>query len=126
MTVHVAAVDLGASSGRVMLAEVGPGVLELDAVARFPNDPVRLPDGLHWNVLELFQQALGGLRVASSRARLASIGIDSWAVDYGLLGSGRLLGVPFHYRDERSSAGVELVHKTVPHEELYTNALLPR
>lgn len=119
MTAHVAAVDLGASSGRVMLAEVGSGVLNLEAVARFPNDPVRLPDGLHWNVLELFQQALGGLRAAARRTQLASVGIDSWAVDYGLLGSGRLMGVPFHYRDDRTAAGVELVHKVVPHEELY-------
>lgn len=119
MTVHVAAVDLGASSGRVMLAMVGRGVLHLEAVARFPNDPVHLPDGLHWGVLELFQQALRGLRAAAGRTRLASVGIDSWAVDYGLLGSGRLMGVPFHYRDERTAAGVDLVHKVIPHAELY-------
>ena len=119
MSVNVAAVDLGASSGRVMLARVGRDVLELEAVARFANDPVRLPDGLHWNVLELYQRALDGLRTASRQADLASVGIDSWAVDYGLLDSGRLMGAPFHYRDERSAAGVELVHKLVPPDELY-------
>lgn len=118
-TVHVAAVDLGASSGRVMLGHVGPGVLGLDAVARFPNDPVRLPDGLHWNVLELYRQAVAGLRIAAGTAKLSSIGIDTWAVDYGLLGSGRLLGIPFHYRDEHRAAGAELVHKLVPPAELY-------
>jgi rhamnulokinase len=120
-TVHVAAVDLGASSGRVVLAEVGPDVLRTETVARFPNQPVRLPDGLHWNVVELYQRALDGLAVAARRApgRLAGVGVDSWAVDYGLLRDGRLLGLPFHYRDERTTRGVEFVHTVVPHAQLY-------
>lgn len=120
-TVHVAAVDLGASSGRVVLAEVGRDVLRMQTVARFPNQPVRLPDGLHWNVVELHQRALDGLAAAARLApgRLAGIGIDSWAVDYGLLRDGRLLGLPFHYRDERSAAGVDFVHAVIPPEQLY-------
>lgn len=118
-TVRVAAVDLGASSGRVMLGEVGPGVLRMSAVARFPNEPVRLPDGLHWNVLSLYQNAVEGLRKAASDGALASAGIDAWAVDYGLVRDQRLLGVPFHYRDEARADGVERVHAVVPHRELY-------
>ena len=121
--VSVAAVDLGASSGRVMLGEVGTDHLHLSAVARFANPPVRTPDGLHWDVLELHRQALGGLRAAVAAAPdgLASVGIDSWAVDYGLLRDGRLLGQPFHYRDERrGSRGPALVHERVPAAELYT------
>lgn len=118
-TVRVAAVDLGASSGRVMLGEVGPGVLRMSAVARFPNEPVRLPDGLHWNVLSLYQNAVEGLRKAASDGGLASAGIDAWAVDYGLVRDQRLLGVPFHYRDEARADGVERVHAVVPHRELY-------
>jgi rhamnulokinase len=119
--VTVAAVDLGASSGRVMLGQVGPGELRLEAVARFPNTPVRLPDGLHWNLLELYAQALAGLRRAVQAAGdgLAGVAVDSWAVDYGLLRGGRLLGTPFHYRDEARTAGVELVHAITPHDELY-------
>jgi rhamnulokinase len=119
--VHVAAVDLGASSGRVMLGEVGPDVLRLDAVARFPNQPVRLPDGLHWNVVELYQRALEGLAAAVRRAPgpLAGVAVDSWAVDYGLVRDGRLMGMPFHYRDERTAKGVDRVHAVVPHAELY-------
>ena len=79
----VAAVDLGASSGRVMLGRVGPDELRLDAVHRFPNDPVRTLDGLHWNILELYRNVLLGLRQAyAAEPGLASIGIDSWAVDY--------------------------------------------
>lgn len=121
MPVHVAAVDLGASSGRVVLGTVGEDRLGIEAVARFPNDPVRLPDGLHWNVLGLYQHALGGIAEAARRAggELSSIGVDSWAVDYGLLRDGRLLGVPFHYRDEARTAGVDLVHARVAHAELY-------
>lgn len=120
MTVQVAAVDLGASSGRVVLGEVGPGVLRSQAVARFGNDPVRLPDGLHWNIVELYRCALDGLRVAQQRSGgLASVGIDSWAVDYGLLRNGHLLGQPFHYRDERCELGVASVHSMVSPAELY-------
>ena len=122
MTVQVAAVDLGASSGRVMLGEVGPGVLHLEPVARFPNGPVRTPDGLHWNALELYARALDGIRAAvrDSGGRLAGVAVDSWAVDYGLLKDGRMLGTPYHYRDEeRSARGVQRVHEVVPPEDLY-------
>ncbi|MCY7402729.1 MAG: rhamnulokinase [Nocardioides sp.] len=122
-SVSVAAVDLGASSGRVMLGEVGADHLRLSAVARFANPPVRTPDGLHWDVLELHRQSLDGLRAAAAAAAdgLASVGIDSWAVDYGLLRDGRLLGQPFHYRDAgRGARGPRLVHDRVPVEELYT------
>ena len=119
-TVSVAAVDLGASSGRVMLGRVGPSELRVKAVARFGNGPLRLPDGLHWNIAELYARSLAGLREAArAEPELASVGIDSWAVDYGLLREGRLLGLPFHYRDEARAGGVDSVHATVPHEELY-------
>jgi len=116
----VAAVDLGATSGRVIVGRVGPDTLETTTVARFANDPVFAGDGLHWDVLGLYGAALGGLREAFRRAPdLASIGIDSWAVDYGLLRDGRLLGTPFHYRDERTARGVAAVHERLPHAELF-------
>ncbi|KQY56316.1 MULTISPECIES: rhamnulokinase [unclassified Nocardioides] len=119
--VHVAAVDLGASSGRVVLGEVGPDRLRLDVVARLANEPVGTGDGLHWNVSGLYDAVLDGLRaaVASSLGRLASVAVDSWAVDYGLLSEGRLLAEPFHYRDAGRTAGVDVVHAVLPHEELY-------
>ncbi len=124
-SVSVAAVDLGASSGRVMLAEVGPGRLHLEPVARFANTPVRTPDGLHWDVLGLYAAALAGLREAvrlterAGEGSLASVAVDSWAVDYGLLRDGRLLGTPYHYRDERRcTIGPELVHATVHADDL--------
>ncbi|MFC5929947.1 rhamnulokinase [Cryobacterium melibiosiphilum] len=116
----VAAIDLGASSGRVMLGHVGTNELRLRPVARFANNPVRTIDGLHWNVLELYRGALEGLRVAvREEPDLASIAVDSWAVDYALLRGERMLGNPVHYRDERTAAGVAATHHLVSPAELY-------
>jgi len=121
----VAAVDLGATSGRVVLGHLGPDQLSVEAVHRFPNDPVRISDGLHWNILELYRNVLIGLRKAvGAQPDLAGIGICSWAVDYGLVSGDRLINNPFHYRDERTARGVELVHKIADHAALYaTNGL---
>lgn len=116
----VSAVDLGATSGRVLLGYVGHDELRLTDVARFRNSPVRTLDGLHWSVLELYRDLVEGLAAAvRQEPQLASIGIDSWAVDYGLLRAGRLVGAPYSYRDERNAAGVDAVHAVVPAEELY-------
>ncbi|GHH91732.1 rhamnulokinase [Streptomyces capillispiralis] len=112
-----AAVDLGASSGRVMVGRVGPDSLELTEAHRFPNRPVRVPEGLRWDVLGLYAGVLDGLRRAG---QVDSVGIDSWAVDYGLLDAdGALLGNPVHYRDGRTEGIAEKVWATVPAEELY-------
>ena len=119
---RVAAVDLGASSGRVMVGEVGGDRLALRAVARFPNGAVRLGDGLHWDVVRLWSAVLDGLGTAvrETDGGLASVGVDSWAVDYGLLRDGRLLGVPFCYRDEqRGEVGPARVAEVVDAAELY-------
>src|SRR5690349_20886316 len=114
--VAVAAVDLGATSGSVMIGHVGPDTLETTAVARFPNEPVRTPDGLHWNILGLYGAATNGLRDAfRAEPGIRSIGVDSWAVDYGLLRDGRLLSNPLLYRDARTESGVTAVHQRMPH-----------
>jgi rhamnulokinase len=105
-TVTVVPVDLGASSGRVMLAHVGDGRLDLTEVHRFTNRPIRLRDTLHWDILALHQGVLDGL-AACRDFDVASVGIDSWAVDYGLLdAAGRLVGNPVHYRDARTDGVV--------------------
>ncbi|HKJ54531.1 MAG TPA: hypothetical protein VJ978_00960, partial [Nitriliruptoraceae bacterium] len=110
-TVTVAAVDLGATSGRVMLARVGPDTLELTEVGRFPNEPVEVDGTLQWDVLALWSGIVDGLAAAVDAAgRLDAIGIDSWAVDYGLLDAdGRLVGNPVHYRDARTEGQVDAV-----------------
>ncbi|MGW2237274.1 rhamnulokinase [Streptomyces sp. NPDC001759] len=112
-----AAVDLGASSGRVMVGRVGPDSLELTEAHRFANRPVRVPEGLRWDVLALYGGVLDGLRAAG---QVDSVGLDSWAVDYGLLDAdGALLGNPVHYRDSRTEGVAEKVWATVPAERLY-------
>ncbi|MEW2461525.1 rhamnulokinase [Microbacterium sp. K41] len=116
----VAAVDLGATSGRVMIGRIGPGVLDLESVSRFPHGAVERVDGLHWDFAALYEHVVDGLAEAVRREpSIESIGIDSWAVDYGLLRDGELLGEPFHYRDRRTARGVAEVHGEVPFAELY-------
>jgi rhamnulokinase len=103
---RLAAVDLGASSGRVMAARVGPDLLDLTEVTRFANTPVRAGGTLHWDVLRLYAGILDGLRDAGRTGPVDGIGVDTWAVDHGLLDAdGVLLGNPVHYRDGRT-AGV--------------------
>ncbi|AWS41971.1 rhamnulokinase family protein [Streptosporangium sp. 'caverna'] len=115
-----AAVDLGASSGRVVVAEVGPGTLNLHEVHRFANVPVRAGGTLHWDILRIYRGVLDGLRAAGP---VDGIGVDSWAVDYGLLDErGALLGNPVHYRDGRT----EKVSSRVPFEELYARTGIAR
>ncbi|WP_327665577.1 rhamnulokinase [Streptomyces sp. NBC_00498] len=116
-TTPYAAIDLGASSGRVMTAHVAPDTLTLTESHRFPNTPVRTPDGLHWNILGLYAGILEGLRKTGP---IRSVGIDSWAVDYGLLDADNaLLGNPYHYRDTRTDHTAEKLWATIPPQELY-------
>ena len=117
--VTVAAVDLGATSGRVIVGRVRADRVTLHQVARFGNDPVRLPSGLHWDLLHLYARAVDGLRAAAASERLDAIGVDSWAVDYGLLRGDALVGLPYAYRDERGGRGVRTVHERIGFEELY-------
>lgn len=117
MTLH-AAVDLGATSGRVVLGRVGPRTLALEEVHRFPSAALDLVDGLHWDITGLYREVLTGLERLPRG--VATLGVDSWAVDYGLLDAGgALLGPPYSYRDDRCLAGVDRVHETLDLERLY-------
>jgi len=120
MVSAVAAVDLGATSGRVMLGYVGHNELRLQPVARFPNGPVQIGDRLRWNATGLFERVVDGLASAARQEPdLVSVAVDSWAVDYGLMHAGALHAEPFHYRDARTARGVELVHHRVSASDLY-------
>lgn len=117
MSYTVAAVDVGASSGRVMVGTVGPGRLTLAEVHRFPNAPVSVDGALHWDIGRVHREVLAGLRAAGP---VDAIGIDSWAVDYGLLDeAGSLLGDPFSYRDSRTDGVQDRVLSVVTARELY-------
>jgi rhamnulokinase len=115
-----AAIDLGAESGRVVHGRLDRDRVTLWVAHRFANRPVRLPDGLHWNLLALYADALDGLRRVASAAELRGVGVDAWGVDYALLDKGgRVLGVPFHYRDGRTGGMVARAHSRISREELY-------
>src|SRR4051795_2314358 len=102
----VAAIDLGATSGRVILGSADRDELRLRHVTRFPNTPVRVTDGLHWDVLSLYSAAMTGLgRASREEPVLLGAAVASWAVDYGLMLGERLIGNPYHYRDGRTAAG---------------------
>jgi rhamnulokinase len=117
LTDAFAAIDLGAESGRVVAGRLDGERLKLEEVHRFANRPVRLPDGLRWNLLALFTEALDGLERAGA---LRGIGVCSWGVDYALLDSQhRVLGLPFHYRDHRTDGMVARAHARVSRDELY-------
>jgi rhamnulokinase len=126
-----AAVDIGASSGRVILGRMAGGAagsersVELEVVHRFPNGVVEIDGGLRWDFDALFAEVLKGLAAAATVAaaqgeQVASIGIDTWAVDYGLVNkAGELVAQPFSYRDDRSRAAVEPVHRKLDPARLY-------
>ncbi|UFU02562.1 rhamnulokinase [Ruania suaedae] len=116
-----AAVDLGATSGRVIRAEVGADGVRLREVARFPNAAAPDDGGtLRWDLSALFAHILEGVRAAGEAGPLTGIGIDTWAVDYGLLDAeGRLLAEPVAYRDARTEAVIDEVHASVPPADLY-------
>ncbi len=112
-----AAIDLGASTGRVVTGRLDGDRVVLEERHRFANRPVRLPDGVRWNLLHLFSEALQGLSRAGA---LRGVGVDTWGVDYALLdGRGRVLGLPFHYRDARTDGMIERAFARVPAADLY-------
>ncbi len=120
-TRNMAAVDLGASSGRVLLVRFDGRVLSLEEMHRFPNRPVMVHGHRFWNILSLWDDTLTGLRKAHQLAgTLDSIGVDTWGVDYGLVDTkGFLLGQPFQYRDSRTDGVMEQVFARVPRDVLY-------
>lgn len=132
-----AAVDIGASSGRVILGRISGGAgsagtgpegsraATLETVHRFPNGVVESDGGLRWDFDALFAEVLTGLAAAAKAAAergetISSIGIDTWAVDYGLVNAaGELTAQPFSYRDDRSRAAVAQVHQRLDPARLY-------
>jgi rhamnulokinase len=112
-----AAVDIGASGGRVVRGVVDGERVKVDVVYRFPNGVVAIDGHLRWDIAALHQEVVAGLALVPDAQ---SIGIDTWGVDYGLLdGNGELLASPISYRDDRTATVIDEVHNLVPAEELY-------
>lgn len=117
----MAAVDLGAQSGRVAVGTLEGDRLSVTEVHRFPNVPVEASGTLYWDPLRLFDEIQIGLAAAAaSSADVASVGVDSWGVDYGLLDErGRLIENPIHHRDRRTDGAMEALFAEVPAREIY-------
>ena len=117
---NLAAIDLGASSGRVMLARFDGERLYLGEAHRFSNGPLRVGDHLHWDALRLFNGIKIGLSQAERIAPISSLGLDTWGVDFALLdGNDQLTGNPFHYRDPHTNNLLELAFELVSRDEIF-------
>lgn len=117
---HFAAVDLGASSGRVILGQISKDSIEYREVHRFGNGPIARGDGLYWDISLLKGNVMQGLSKLANH-NIESVGVDSWAVDYGLVDNqGKLIRDPRHYRDERNHRGVQVVEGKLSPAELYS------
>jgi rhamnulokinase len=121
MSRRYVAFDLGAESGRAMLATLNDLKLELKELHRFSNTPVMLPTGLYWDTLRLFHEMCEGLRAAARQNdRIDGIAVDTWGVDFGLLGpDDALIENPRHYRDTRTHGIEESLFGAVSKEEVF-------
>jgi sugar (pentulose or hexulose) kinase len=122
MAKHYLAVDLGASSGRVIVGSFEQGRLALREINRFWNGPTEIRGTLHWDFVHLFRHIREGIDLAKREFgdSLVSMGIATWGVDFGLLDrDGKLMGNPVHYRDSRTQGMFEKVFAKVPRKEVF-------
>lgn len=117
------AVDLGAESGRTIIGSLSDNKLTLSETHRFPNVPVRLNDGLHWDILHLWNEIKSGVAASvKGGARFESMGLDTWGVDFALLDKNNsLLSNPFHYRDGRTDGMLDEAFKRMDRAEIFAN-----
>lgn len=116
------AVDLGASGGRVVGGVCDGQRLAMEDVFRFENGGTLLADRMYWNLLTLWSRVREGLTAAAARygRRAVSVGVDTWGVDFGLLGRGdEPLGNPYHYRDRRTAGVLEQAFAVASREEIF-------
>jgi rhamnulokinase len=120
-TTDYLALDLGAESGRGLLGRFDGETLGLEEVHRFPNGPVRMLDTIYWDLPRLFEECKVALRqAAASSQQLDGVGVDTWGVDFGLIGrNDTLLGNPVHYRDARTTGMMEAAFARVKKELIY-------
>ncbi len=116
------AVDLGASSGRVLAASIGDSSIELEEVHRFSNGPIHVGRRLHWDLLALWSHIESGLTKAAATygSRIQSVGVDTWGVDYVLLDKhDDLVGPAFCYRDSRTTGMMAKAFERLPRREIF-------
>ena len=114
--------DLGASSGRAVLGFIDKKKLKTDEIHRFPNEHICLGGSLYWNFIALWKNFREALKICDRNGynKLEGIGIDTWGVDFGLIGSdGKLVGRPLCYRDECTKGIDRLIDKRIGKEKIY-------
>lgn len=118
MSSRYLAFDLGAESGRAVLGSYDGRLIQIEELHRFPNEPVRAGGSLHWDVLRLWHEMQRGLAKISDP--FDGIGVDTWGVDFALLGeNGVLLENPYHYRDSRTDGIMDQLFGVASAEEVY-------
>jgi len=114
------AFDFGAESGRAVLGHLQAGILTIEEVHRFLNEPVEYGGSLQWDIARLWLEVRKAIEIVEN-VELAGIGVDAWGVDYALLGDrGELLQNPYHYRDRRTQGAMGEAFRKVPREEIYS------
>lgn len=117
------AIDLGASSGRVISSFLVDGKIQLEEIHRFENPAIEIPSGLYWNIFGLYNEILTGLKKAVDQfgEDIVSIGIDTWGCDFGLFDEqGEIIGTPHQYRDPRIEGVEDKMHDLMPEEEIFS------
>lgn len=121
MSKHYFAVDLGATSGRTILGSINGSEIEIEEITRFPNHLIQVGDHFHWDIYALYNNIIEGLKkVAARGVEIASIGIDTWGVDFALVGAdGLLLRQPYAYRDPHTNGAPEAFFQRIPRSRVY-------
>jgi rhamnulokinase len=114
------AFDLGAASGRAILGQLESNKLHTKELYRFANAMLPVREHLHWDIFRLLEEIKKGLTISAQEARIASFAIDTWGVDFGLLNQdGKILGMPYAYRDAHTQGAMEEFFKLIPRERIY-------
>ena len=118
---HFVAIDLGATSGRVILASLSNGTIEMEEIHRFPDTIIQMQGHFYWDLPAIYKSVIEGLKkVAERKVEIASIGIDTWGVDFAFFGKdGQMLGLPYCYRDPHTTDAPEKFFERMPRHELY-------
>lgn len=117
------AIDLGASSGRVITGTIISGKLCLEEIHRFDNPAIELPSGLYWDIMGLFHNIMLGLKKAIEQhgENVASIAIDTWGCDFGLFDeTGEIIGTPHQYRDPRFEGMEDKMHEILSEDDIFS------
>lgn len=120
-THHFVAIDLGATSGRVILATIDNAAIGMEEIHRFPDTIIQMQGHFYWDLPAIYKSVIEGLKKVAERGIcVESIGIDTWGVDFAFFGKdGLMLSLPYCYRDPHTVGAPEKFFERMPRRELY-------